>query len=477
MKINCIIDSSIHLNPNDLPKEILGDILDYLTIDNPAKKLAHKEMLWGAKDIPERIKLYKYNSHNELVLPRGFRFVFEAILYRHNIFWDESGLEADDNYLYDIDEISLREYQNKAVNKLILMGFGIYKASTGSGKTRAMLELARRLHQKTIVVCEKIDIAHQWENTAFELGFGPCSVIADGEFDGRTSLVIALRQSLWNSSLPQEWFNQWGTFIVDESHHCSAETMFELAQRFPAYYRFGCSATPDSDEDLFPIARAVLGPVVAESTPEEIGEHLVIPSVKVIKTEFEYLYRPTERLKNGRVQRNNYGQMMAALEKDSQRNSEIMCLAMNDALDGHHCLIISDRKNHLEEIFNHYPEELFSTILYADPLTNYFKLTGDNSDESDTIKNQIEKSNVGTITFSTLAKEGTDIPRWDRLFLAYPGRKLRGFEQAIGRIMRPHPGKEDAIVYDFRDELVPLLNSQYRDRAQQIYNKKEYNVE
>jgi hypothetical protein len=43
--------------------------------------------------------------------------------------------------------------------------------------------------------------------------------------------------------------------------------------------------------------------------------------------------------------------------------------------------------------------------------------------------------------------------------------------------MRPHPKKKDAIVYDFRDYKVLLLNSQYRHRAQEIYNKKNYKVE
>ena len=43
-----------------------------------------------------------------------------------------------------------------------------------------------------------------------------------------------------------------------------------------------------------------------------------------------------------------------------------------------------------------------------------------------------------------LAKEGLDIPRADRLFLVQPVRDATAIQQAVGRIMRPAPGKTDA---------------------------------
>lgn len=464
--MDIILGSSIKLDPNNLSKNVLKEILDVLTVPNPQKKVAEREMLWEADKIPSHLKLFKYNGHNELVLPRGFLSHFKTILSGHNIYADiKDDRESDDNYFYDVPKISLRGYQNKAVADLIIAEQGIYKAMTGSGKTRAMLELARQCHQKTLIICEKNDIAVQWGNAARDFGFNlGCD------------LIVSLRQALWaqRGNIYTDWFDELGCVIVDECHHCSAETMFELVQRFTARYRFGCSATPDSDQDLFPIARAVIGPVVAHSTPEEIGDHLVIPSVKVVKTEFEFPYRPTLRLKNSRVQRNNYNSMMSKLEKDSNRNSLIMGLAVKEAEEGHYCLIVSKRKNHLEEIFNHFGEEEF----WNDRI-GWNKLTGDNSKEYKDIVEKIENRNkkYGYILFSTLADEGTDIPRLDRLFLAYPGRKLRGYEQSIGRIMRPHPQKKDAIIYDFRDANVSLLNSQFRDRAQNIYNKKKYKIE
>lgn len=482
MQLNVTIDSAIRFDPRDLTENILNEILGRLKIPNPQRELADKEMLYDAKSIPEFIELWKFSSYNELVLPRGFIFEFEKILNDKDIkvkFKNEMVKNDSCEYHKNIDLITLRDYQDRAVSELFLYGSGVYKSSTGSGKTITMLELIRCCGQKTLVICEKNDIQAQWYNTAFDLGFGPCSLIKNGEIDDRTSLVIALRQTLYSANLDQGFFDQWGCIILDENHHSSSESMFELLGCFPAYYRFGCSATPDSDEDLFPIARSIIGPVVHSTPIEEIGDHLVIPSVKVVKTEFDYPYRPTRAVTNEivkpgtRVIRNNYNDMMAALENDKVRNIDIVSYAHNSAQAYRTCLVLSKRKKHLDNLYEvwNYMMRNFAPVNY-----DIFFLTGENSKEYNIIKDEIELSR-GCIIFSTLAEEGTDIPKLDRLFLAYPGRKLRGYQQAIGRIMRPHPGKKDAIVYDFRDYKVPLLNSQFRDRNQRIYHKKNYKVE
>ena len=63
-----------------------------------------------------------------------------------------------------------------------------------------------------------------------------------------------------------------------------------------------------------------------------------------------------------------------------------------------------------------------------------------------------------------LAKEGLDIPRADRLFLASPVRDSVIVQQSVGRIMRPAEGKTDALVYDFVDRAVPTCKGQYNAR-------------
>ena len=431
--INAVIDSSIHINPTDIPDNILQGIYSRLTIPNPQRKLAEREMLWNAKKIPEFIKLYKNVSHNELILPRGFQAEFEDLLENNElrIHYNFTIYHPMEQCFSNVEIISLRDYQSEAIEKLAGISNGIYKAPTGSGKTRCMLELIRSLKQKTLVICEKLDIAKQWEETARGFGF-KVGMVNEESWSVGFDLTICLRQTLLSrldKLTGYKWFDTWGMVVLDECHHASAETMFELLGRFPAYYRFGCSATPDSDEDLFPIARAVIGPIVHESTPDQIGEHLVIPSVKVVKTEFEYPYRPTMRLNNGRVQRNNYNDIMSELEKNRARNELIIDCVLEECWGGSNigkCLVLSKRKEHLKELTKIFLEKC--PAIFNGPIQF---LTGDNSDQAQKISYIVDKQNgfEGSVLFSTLAEEGTDIPRLDRLFLVYPGRKLAGLNK------------------------------------------------
>jgi superfamily II DNA or RNA helicase len=57
-----------------------------------------------------------------------------------------------------------------------------------------------------------------------------------------------------------------------------------------------------------------------------------------------------------------------------------------------------------------------------------------------------------------------DVPRLDRVILAFPGRGRGRTQQRLGRLMRPHPSKRDAILYDIVDANVPALLRQYQAR-------------
>ena len=52
-----------------------------------------------------------------------------------------------------------------------------------------------------------------------------------------------------------------------------------------------------------------------------------------------------------------------------------------------------------------------------------------------------------------LAKEGLDIPRLDRLYLTTPKKDYAVVTQSIGRIARTFEGKEDAVCYDYVDDI------------------------
>ena len=68
------------------------------------------------------------------------------------------------------------------------------------------------------------------------------------------------------------------------------------------------------------------------------------------------------------------------------------------------------------------------------------------------------------VVASTLADEGLDVPRMDRVILAFPGRTKGRTAQRLGRLMRPHPDKRGAVLFDIVDAAVAPLLRQFRER-------------
>ena len=65
----------------------------------------------------------------------------------------------------------------------------------------------------------------------------------------------------------------------------------------------------------------------------------------------------------------------------------------------------------------------------------------------------------------SLAKEGLDIPRLDRLYMTTPKKDFAVVTQSVGRIARVSDKKEEAICYDYVDNIQFCENQWKRRRA------------
>lgn len=73
-----------------------------------------------------------------------------------------------------------------------------------------------------------------------------------------------------------------------------------------------------------------------------------------------------------------------------------------------------------------------------------------------------------TIATTSLLGEGIDVPGWDLLFLVTPISGGPKTLQAAGRVTRPAPGKDRALIVDFVDSRIPILKAAFRKR-QELY--------
>lgn len=84
-----------------------------------------------------------------------------------------------------------------------------------------------------------------------------------------------------------------------------------------------------------------------------------------------------------------------------------------------------------------------------------------------------KEGRIKRLVASTLADEGFDCPCAEVLVLLSGGRNEARTIQRTGRVLRPHPGKTEAVIYDFKDSQIPLMANHAAKRAQ-IYEKLGY---
>jgi superfamily II DNA or RNA helicase len=68
---------------------------------------------------------------------------------------------------------------------------------------------------------------------------------------------------------------------------------------------------------------------------------------------------------------------------------------------------------------------------------------------------------INTMICTSLADEGLDTPIAGVLVMAGAGKAFGKIIQRTGRVLRPHPGKDKGIIYDFHDLGHGMLNAQH----------------
>ena len=112
-------------------------------------------------------------------------------------------------------------------------------------------------------------------------------VIGQGKFKLGEQITVATIQSL--PKYIEEIKNEFGTIIVDECHHISAENYRSIVNDLSCYYLYGITATPfrkNSDEKMIFI---YLGDIIGEINPHEI-KGFKHPEIIIRNTLFDIPY-------------------------------------------------------------------------------------------------------------------------------------------------------------------------------------------
>lgn len=138
---------------------------------------------------------------------------------------------------------------------------------------------------------------------------------------------------------------------------------------------------------------------------------------------------------------------------DSNRNEQIINDIKKEANKSLRCLVLTERKEHVE-VLSYYLKKEYEIITLTGDLTQ--------RQRKEKIK-QIEAGNFQVlIATGQLIGEGTDFPNLDCLFLVYPFSFSGKLTQYIGRIQRGSNGNN--IIYDYRDSNIDYLEKLFKKR-------------
>ena len=351
----------------------------------------------------------------------------------------------------------LKPFQQKAVQAMLAKEFGTLSAPTGSGKTVMALFMMAKRKQPALIVVHTRDLALQWIDRIegfFGISADNVGFIGGGKKTVGAKVTVALVQSLYKCA--EEVSKEIGFLVVDECHRCPSRTFTEAVSDFDANYMLGLSATPWRRDKLTKVIFWHLGDLHHKVDQRRLVErgHVLSAEVIVRETDFKPFFDPV----------NEYSKMMSELTSDDERNRLIAADIAREVSENQGvCLVLSDRKKHCESLqaILRYKHKISSEVL-----------TGDlNVGQRQAVLDRLNQGEVRVLLATgQLIGEGFDHRDLSPLFLATPVKFSGRVMQYLGRVLRPAPGKEKALVYDYVDVNVDVLVAAARAR-QKVYNK------
>lgn len=321
---------------------------------------------------------------------------------------------------------------------------GAWSMPTGSGKSYAFLSVAKRWNADTLVLVHRDELVRQtvksagviWPDASVGVVQGPRNEW-DGGLHEDPKLVVASVQSLHERRLNIMPRNRFRLVIADELHHyCQKNTWSAPLARFnEREFLLGVSATPEraDGEDLSewfgrePIYTYSLRTAIDDGMLVRILQYAIETKASLdgVKTRMgDFAENQLARAVNtpGR----NKAVVEAYVKHAAGRRAVAFCVNVAHVEDLHGCfkqagvdadfvhggLAIDDRRERL--------------VRFAD-------------------------GNTCVMCNCQILTEGYDNPSVNCGIMARPTKSRPLYVQMVGRILRLHPGKKDALILDITD--------------------------
>lgn len=341
----------------------------------------------------------------------------------------------------ELEGITYRDDQRRALVEILAAGRGTYQAPTGSGKTVLIAGLIASVRARSLVIVhtsslfrQTIDELSRWNGRVGRMGGGE-ELIEDVTVAMRQTLAARIKAGALNGGFAESW----GLVVVDEGHHVNSlkGDYAEILRTIAAPLRVGFTATLPRTEEGTMAMEGLLGPVIGRTSYEELeaAEVLAKPRLK--------FYRVPE---NPRLKelRGPYPKVYdEVVVRNRRRNLLIIDKALEQLDAGKSVLILVERIEH--------GEALMELLEIRAPGTFTFLQGGTSEDVKEGEKKAFElKERMGVIA-TRVWSEGVNIRSVDVIVNAVGGESEIAAIQRFGRGLRRAEGKDEVLLIDFID--------------------------
>jgi DNA repair protein RadD len=310
-------------------------------------------------------------------------------------------------------------------------------APTGSGKTvvgAAIIKRAAERHQTVLVLAHRREIITQTSRKLHDHGIRHGIIQAGFEklLRPMEAVQVASIQTLHARAIRLDAMRlpPAHLLIIDECHHCPAQTYQKIIDSYPNATLLGLTATPcrGDGRGLGEIFETIIEcPQIAE----------LIEQGYLVKSR---VYAPIDPNLNGIAVRNG----------DYAENE------LSDRMD--RAKLVGDIVTHWHRYGERRKTVAFAcSVGHSVHITEEFVKAGVRAehldgttpkDQRDATLARLASGETELVSNCMVLTEGWDMPEVGCCILARPTRKMGLFRQMIGRVLRPAEGKPDAIVLD-----------------------------
>jgi superfamily II DNA or RNA helicase len=328
-----------------------------------------------------------------------------------------------------------------------------------------------------------IDLMNQWHATLTN-AFGDQLTEEVGVLGGGSHEIATLTVTTYDSAYRyiDEYGDQFGVLITDETHHLAAETYLQIPEMTIAPYRLGLTATYERADGREELLEDRMGPVVYEEAVDELaGEFL---------SEYETIQMSVELTNEERAEYDDeyqiYRDYVDSHDFDLWKEQGYAEFLKRTSYDpqGRRALIAKQRAERIARTANKKLDTLDNLLKrHHDDRVIVFTANNDfaydisrefiipcithqtDTDERTEILERFRSGEYSMLATSQVLDEGIDVPAANVGIILSGSASKRQYAQRLGRILRPTDDRQPARLYEIitTDTMETYVSQRRRD--------------